>query len=124
MGLSVDNYRGLRIVEHSGATAGYYADLLRFPGHEFAVAVLCNAAPVPAVQYAMQLVDSLMGPRWSRRIEKPAPGLGHGDGDTSGGPGRLRGHYYSPDAETTLEVSDTNSAFTFFRRPVDAHPAA
>jgi len=32
-------------------------------GRALAVAVLCNAASVPAVQYAMQLLDSLMGPR-------------------------------------------------------------
>ena len=59
LGLVVAPYRGLPRVEHSGATAGYRADLLRFPGRGLAVAVLCNAASANPVAYANQLVDSL-----------------------------------------------------------------
>ena len=42
-GLSIENYRGMRLVGHSGADAGYRADVIRFPEAGLAVDVLCNA---------------------------------------------------------------------------------
>jgi CubicO group peptidase (beta-lactamase class C family) len=44
-GLVVTKYRGLPIVEHSGADAGYRSYLMRFPDQHFSVACLCNAGP-------------------------------------------------------------------------------
>ncbi|HMI51274.1 MAG TPA: serine hydrolase domain-containing protein [Candidatus Saccharimonadales bacterium] len=41
-GLTTGKYRGLDIVEHAGADAGYRSELLRFPGQHFSVACLCN----------------------------------------------------------------------------------
>lgn len=41
-GLYVGHYRGLRIVYHSGGSAGYRAYLLRFPEEHFSAACLCN----------------------------------------------------------------------------------
>lgn len=35
-------YRGLSVVEHSGADAGYLSELIGFPDQRFDVAVLCN----------------------------------------------------------------------------------
>lgn len=43
-GLTLGKYRGLPIVDHGGADAGYRADLLRFPEQHFSVACLCNLA--------------------------------------------------------------------------------
>lgn len=49
-GLTVGFHRGLRTIGHSGADAGYRADVVRFPDHDLAVVALCNASPiVPAV---------------------------------------------------------------------------
>ena len=42
-GLSVDTYKGLREIRHSGTTASYRAYLSRFPDAQLSVAVLCNA---------------------------------------------------------------------------------
>lgn len=42
-GLSIDRYRGLREIRHSGTTASYRAYLSRFPDAEISVALLCNA---------------------------------------------------------------------------------
>ena len=41
-GLMIGAYRGLPIVRHGGAWAGYRADLLRFPTAKTSVACLCN----------------------------------------------------------------------------------
>src|SRR5262249_40943968 len=41
-GLYLGNYRGLKIVYHSGGSGGYRAYLLRFPDEHFSAACLCN----------------------------------------------------------------------------------
>jgi CubicO group peptidase (beta-lactamase class C family) len=48
---------GIRIVEHSGSTAGYSAHLLRMPDQKVSVAVLCNATTARATEYAHQVAD-------------------------------------------------------------------
>jgi CubicO group peptidase (beta-lactamase class C family) len=45
-GLVVAKYRGLKIVEHAGADAGYKAAMMRFPDQHFSVATLCNLASI------------------------------------------------------------------------------
>jgi CubicO group peptidase (beta-lactamase class C family) len=119
LGLFISDYRGVHRVEHSGATAGYRAELLRFPGKGLAVAVLCNAANANPVLYASQLVDSLLpwlGPV-AARPQRPQT-----DTTMTVPPSALAayvGTYYSSDVETALEVSVANGALTLFRRPAD-----
>ena len=60
LGLFVDRYRGLPRVEHSGATAGYRADLARFPDRHVAIAILCNAASANPGAQLRQLSDTLL----------------------------------------------------------------
>ena len=120
LGLFISDYRGVHRVEHSGATAGYRAELLRFPGKGLAVAVLCNAANANPVLYASQLVDSLLpglGPV-AARPERPRPDSSTWRPNATDLAAYV-GTYYSPDAETALEVSATNGALTLFRRPAD-----
>jgi CubicO group peptidase (beta-lactamase class C family) len=118
LGLVIDPYRGLPRVEHSGATAGYRADLLRFPGRGLAVAVLCNAASANPVAYANELVDSLMAASLGPVPARTQPARAD---TTSWRPsaselGQFVGTYYSPDVETTLDVSVKDGALAVFRR--------
>jgi CubicO group peptidase (beta-lactamase class C family) len=119
-GLVVSDYRGVPRVEHSGATAGYRADLLRFPRNGLAVAVLCNAASAAATAYANQIVDGVLGsalgpvpPRDVSVLDSARAAPRPSASDLAA----YAGTYYSPDAETTLEISVTNGALTLFRRP-------
>jgi CubicO group peptidase (beta-lactamase class C family) len=48
MGLMLLQYRGLPIVEHGGADAGYRANILRFPEQHFSVIALCNTPANPS----------------------------------------------------------------------------
>lgn len=48
LGLSVEDFHGVRQVGHSGATAGYRAYLARYPETGVSVAMLCNAANTEA----------------------------------------------------------------------------
>lgn len=43
-GLFIGEWRGVPQVQHSGSTAGYRGHLTRFPEHDLALAVMCNAA--------------------------------------------------------------------------------
>lgn len=43
-GLTVDTYRGLRVVGHSGSDAGYRSDMIRFPDQHLTAVCLCNLA--------------------------------------------------------------------------------
>ncbi|MDA0897610.1 MAG: serine hydrolase [Proteobacteria bacterium] len=45
-GLVVNHYRGLKTVGHSGADAGYRADVVRFPDQDLAIAVFCNLSTI------------------------------------------------------------------------------
>jgi len=59
-GLFLASVNGIRIVEHSGSTAGYSAHLLRLPERKVSVAVLCNATSARATQYAHDVADALL----------------------------------------------------------------
>src|SRR5919205_2030256 len=42
LGLTIDTYKGMKDVAHSGATAGYQTFLARYPDNKISVGVMCN----------------------------------------------------------------------------------
>jgi CubicO group peptidase (beta-lactamase class C family) len=123
-GLVVSDYRGVRMVDHSGATAGYRAELGRFPGKGVAIAVLCNAASANAVAYARQLADSILGSALGP-VTAAANRGPSADTTAAVSPAQLAaytGTYYSPDVETTVEISVVNDQLVLFRRPATRVP--
>jgi hypothetical protein len=68
-GLEHGTYRGLAIVEHGGADAGYRADLLRFPEQHFSVACLCNQADTNPFELARKVADIYL----AERLREPLP---------------------------------------------------
>jgi CubicO group peptidase (beta-lactamase class C family) len=117
LGLFISDYRGVHRVEHSGATAGYRAELLRFPGKGLAIAVLCNAANAAPTQYASQLVDSLLPGLGPVAARPQRPRADTAMAITPSALAEYVGTYYSPDVETAFEVSVANGVLTLFRRP-------
>jgi CubicO group peptidase (beta-lactamase class C family) len=61
LGLELDTWRGVRVVSHSGATAGYRANLARYPDQRLDVAVLCNAGSAAAVALSDQVAAIFLG---------------------------------------------------------------
>src|SRR5437773_1479097 len=57
MGLWMNYYRSLPIVEHSGGTFGYRTELLRFPDQHLIVIALCNVASANVERIARQVAD-------------------------------------------------------------------
>ena len=60
-GLSIGRYRGLRVVGHSGADAGYRSHAERYPERGLGVVVLCNASTTNPSQLARRIADAVLG---------------------------------------------------------------
>ena len=60
-GMSVEPYRGTRLIGHGGADAGYRTYVARAPEHGLAVVVLCNAASANPGGLAREMIDVLVG---------------------------------------------------------------
>jgi CubicO group peptidase (beta-lactamase class C family) len=56
-GVVIGNYKGLKVVEHSGGDAGYRSHLMRFPDQRFSVACLCNYGRTNPSGFARQVTD-------------------------------------------------------------------
>jgi CubicO group peptidase (beta-lactamase class C family) len=61
MGLGLGSYKGVRMISHAGATAGYRAQLNLYPDRALAVAVVCNAASADASSHADAVADVYLG---------------------------------------------------------------
>jgi CubicO group peptidase (beta-lactamase class C family) len=59
-GLVIGTYRGLPVVDHGGADAGYRSDFVRFPDQHFSTAVLCNFADTNPSEMAHQVADIVL----------------------------------------------------------------
>jgi CubicO group peptidase (beta-lactamase class C family) len=57
MGMVVGQYKGLRVVEHSGADAGYRSHYMRFPDQRFSIVILCNLSFAFPNQLARNVAD-------------------------------------------------------------------
>jgi CubicO group peptidase (beta-lactamase class C family) len=69
-GLELSAYRGLRIVEHNGADAGYRADLIRFPDQHFSVACLCNRADAKPNQAVREVADIFLAKEFTEPAKR------------------------------------------------------
>lgn len=62
-GLMVDEWRGLRRVQHGGALAGFRTQITRFPDQHFSAIVLCNFAQANPAAYADRIAEVWLGDR-------------------------------------------------------------
>lgn len=72
-GLYVYNYRGLKVVDHGGADAGYIADLMRFPAQHFSVATLCHLSSIDPTRVNQQIADIYLAKALRKDIPDPPP---------------------------------------------------
>jgi CubicO group peptidase (beta-lactamase class C family) len=91
-GLRVSTYKGLKQIDHSGATAGYRAYLGDYPERQLSVAVLCNAANANPTEYAHAVVDSYLGLQTSPATTDGAASKS-GNGNASATAAALAGMY-------------------------------
>ncbi len=61
LGFTVNNYRGLREISHSGSTAGYGTYLARYPEqNDLSIAVMCNVSGAGATGFTHAIVDAMV----------------------------------------------------------------
>ena len=77
LGLALDTYRGLPIVEHSGALFGYRAGILRFPQQQFTVICLCNLATASMTNLSHRVADVFLEDKFQPGAEAKLPPAGH-----------------------------------------------
>ena len=114
LGLVHGEYRGLPTVSHGGSWGGYRAELLRFPGEHFSVAVLCNLATTNPSRLAQEVADIYLEDRLApaptvHAAERPTgepTGLEHGDvaRPTEAELRAYTGRFYSPELDASYEV--------------------
>jgi len=114
-GLTVEEYRGLPLVEHGGASGGYRTIISRFPTAHTSVVALCNTTEANTTVLSHQVADIVLGSKLSAPAERPtrpdtaatratAPDAR----DLSG----LAGRYYSAELDATYDVSVTGTTLT------------
>lgn len=68
-GLFVGERNALREISHGGGTAGYRADLVRYPDQQVSVAVLCNVTTANATDYSRAVADLYLPPAKPASVE-------------------------------------------------------
>lgn len=119
-GLTVDQYRGLPLVEHSGSSGGYRTIISRFPGAHTSVAALCNSSDANPTALSHQVADIVLGSKFtapaasrqSPRSDTTVVGVMRSEWN----PAALAGTYYSPELDATYQVIVHDRTITV-RRP-------
>ena len=90
LGLFFDTHRGLKLVEHGGAWAGYRANLMRVPERRIAVITLCNVSTAATGKLSLAAIDAALDglPESERPAPDQAPAARAGAGDASTFAGR------------------------------------
>jgi CubicO group peptidase (beta-lactamase class C family) len=60
LGLFMRSHRGLKLVTHGGAWAGYRANLMRVPERRLAAIVLCNVASAGTEKLGLAMIDAAL----------------------------------------------------------------
>ena len=70
-GLVVSEYKGLKIVEHGGAWAGFRAEILRFPEEKFSVICLANLGTMNPSALSYKVADIYLAGKLKEPEKKP-----------------------------------------------------
>jgi CubicO group peptidase (beta-lactamase class C family) len=118
-GLTVAEYRGLPLVEHSGSSGGYRTIITRFPSMHTSVVALCNESDANTTMLSHQVADILLGPKFTKPVAARRPDTSTVNVFREFKPAdfaSLTGRYYSQELDATYEVSVNGKAVTI-RRP-------
>jgi CubicO group peptidase (beta-lactamase class C family) len=69
MGLRVNEYRGLKRVNHGGTFVGFRADMMRFPDQEFTVICLANLSSTNPTRLCTQVAEVFLADKFTEEQE-------------------------------------------------------
>ena len=126
-GLVHNVYRGQPVIEHGGAYGGYRTNLLRFPAHRLAVAVLCNASTANAAQLSQAVATVFLGDRLGA-VTAAATTSSAGSATTIKlSPeqlARYAGAYWDPRSETLRRIEARDSMLVVLGTPIVLSPVS
>ncbi|MGB8582929.1 MAG: serine hydrolase domain-containing protein [Candidatus Sulfotelmatobacter sp.] len=106
MGLDLGNYRGLPIVDHSGALFGYRTELLRFPEQKFSVICLCNVSDAVPENIARKVADLYL----ADQLHPGASALNPSHNENLPDPAEFAGKYLDPRTHLMYSFSASNGS--------------
>ncbi len=106
LGVSTDEWRGVRRVSHTGSTGGYRAALYRFPQQAVSVALLCNVGSANPASLATAVATVVLGDALAPVVADATPAIAASPEALAA----LAGAYRSPRTEevSVLVVRDGN----------------
>ena len=117
-GLTVGEYRGLRLVEHSGSSGGYRTIISRFPTEHTSVVALCNTTDANTTTLSHQVADIILGSKLSAPVQRAARTDSAAARGTTPAPrdlSALAGRFYSIELDATYDISATGATLTVKR---------
>ncbi len=96
LGLMREQYRGVEIIHHAGATMGFQSQMLTVPAHELDIIVITNRMDVPAPALALKIVDGVLE---SEGLAAPRVPLAAADFPA------VQGRWYSAQSRTLMEIA-------------------
>jgi CubicO group peptidase (beta-lactamase class C family) len=106
MGLDLGSYRGLPIVDHSGALFGYRTELLRFPEQKFTVICLCNIASAVPENLARKVADIYL----ADQLHPGGSTLNPSHNETLPDPAEFAGKYLDPRTHMMYSFTASNGS--------------
>jgi len=106
MGLDLGDYRGLPIVDHSGALFGYRTELLRFPEQKFSVICLCNVSDAVPENLARKISDLYL----ADQLRPGASALNLSPNENLPDPAEFAGKYLDPRTHLMYSFSASNGS--------------
>jgi CubicO group peptidase (beta-lactamase class C family) len=118
-GLNINQYKGLKMIQHAGSRLGYRAQLLRFPDQHFSVVCLCNVR-IDQNQLAMRVADIYLADQFkqaatSQGSQEAAPpdAVKLSQDELSS----LAGLYWNPVSDTVRRVYVKDGKLIYSRAP-------
>lgn len=118
-GLSIDTYKGLKTISHGGSFVGFRAELIRFPEHQFSVAIFANRGDSNPSQMALQVADVFLKSEFkteTQAIAKPnsEPETKFIDLDNASLKA-FEGHYWNPESQLARKIYLRDGMLRYFR---------
>ncbi len=96
LALTRENYRGVEIIHHAGATLGSQCQMLTVPAHELDIIVMSNRMDLPAPAVAQKIIDIVLEEKGLAPAIVPPPAADFP---------ALQGSWFSAESRTLMTIS-------------------
>ena len=108
LGVSTDQWRGVKRVSHTGATGGYRAALYRYPAQAVSIAILCNGASANTTMLAGGVAAIVLGDALAPVAAQATPTSAMATESVAA----LAGRYFAPRTDDAMILEMRNGQLT------------